>query len=153
MGSSARGDYSRGRSVYNRSDIFREEVGVSTKLFLLAVLVMAVGGAAVFIPPAPPQVEAQRGQSTPETEMMQRAAREANKKRQQEIQGDTDRLFQLANELKEAVGKSNEHVLSLDVIRKADEVEKLAHRVKEKMKESVGPPTHEEPRIPIPRGQ
>jgi hypothetical protein len=131
----------------------REEVGVSTKLFLLAVLVMAVGGAAIFIPPAPPQVEPRRGPSTPETEMLERAAREANKKRQQELQSDTDKLFQLANELKEAVGKSNEHVLSLDVIRKADEVEKLAHRVKEKMKESIGPPTHEEPRIPIPRGQ
>jgi hypothetical protein len=130
------------------------EVGVSTKLFVLVVLAMALAGAAMFIPPASSQLPPPRGQSTPETEMLERAAREANKKRQQEIQSDTDRLFQLANELKEAVGKSNEHVLSLDVIRKADEVEKLAHRVKEKMKESIGPPTHEEPpRIPVPRGQ
>jgi len=81
--------------------------------------------------------------------MQERAAREANKKRQQDIRTDTDKLFQLATELKDAVDKSNEHLLSLDVVRKADEVEKLAHRVKEKMKEAVGPPAHEEPqRIP-----
>jgi hypothetical protein len=112
---------------------------------------MALAGA-VFMPPASPQFQPSRGRSTAETEMLERAAREANKKRQQEIQSDTDKLFELANELKEAVGKSNEHVLSLDVIRKADEVEKLAHRVKEKMKEAIGPPVHEEPpRIPSPR--
>ena len=52
---------------------------------------------------------------------------------------DTDKLFQLATELKTAVDKSNENLLSLDVVRKADEVEKLAKKVKEKMKESVGP--------------
>jgi predicted methyltransferase len=113
---------------------------------------MACGGAAVFITAAPPQFEPPRGQSKAETEMLERAAREANKKRQQEIQSDTDKLFELANELKEAVGKSNEHVLSLDVIRKADEVEKLAHRVKEKMREAVGPSTQDDrQRIPAPR--
>jgi hypothetical protein len=128
-----------------------EGVGVSKKTFLRTVLVIVVG-VAVLRPPAAPQFEPPRGQSRAETDMLERAAHEANKKRQQEIQTDTDKLFQLANELKEAVGKSNEHVLSLDVIRKADEVEKLAHRVKEKMKESFGPPAHEEPpRIPSPR--
>jgi len=112
---------------------------------------MAWGGAALR-PPASPQFEPQRERSKAETEMLERASHEANKKRQQEIQADTDKLFQLANELKEAVGKSNEHLLSLEVIRKADEVEKLAHRVKEKMKEAVGPPAQDErPRIPPPR--
>jgi hypothetical protein len=119
---------------------------------LLAVLVLALGGAAVLIPAALPQFEPPRGRSTAETEMLERAAREANKKRQQDIQSDTDKLFQLANELKEAVGKSNEHVLSLEVIRKADEVEKLAHRVKEKMREAIGPTTQDDrQRIPAPR--
>lgn len=75
--------------------------------------------------------------------------KEANKKRQQEIRDDTDKLFQLATELKAAVDKSNENMLSIDVVRKADEVEKLAKRVKEKMKESVGPPLRVEP---VPRG-
>jgi hypothetical protein len=57
-----------------------------------------------------------------------------NKERQQSLQKDTEKLLQLATELKESVDKSNENTLSLDVIRKAEEVEKLAHRVKEKMR-------------------
>ena len=84
-----------------------------------------------------------------EKEMQDRQLKEANKKRQQEIRNDTEKLFQLATELKAAVEKSNENVLSLDVVRKADEVEKLAKRVKEKMKQSVAPP----PRVgPMPPG-
>lgn len=62
------------------------------------------------------------------------AAKKANQERQQQIKTDTDRLLKLATELKTYVDKSNENVLSLDVIRKADEIEKLAHNVKEKMK-------------------
>ena len=40
----------------------------------------------------------------------------------------------MAVELKAYVDKSNENVLSLEVIRKAEEIEKLAHSVKDKMK-------------------
>ena len=77
--------------------------------------------------------------------MQDRQMKELNKKRQQDIQNDTQKLFQLATELKAAVDKSNENLLSLDVVRKADEVEKLAKRVKEKMKEAMGPPPHTAP--------
>lgn len=59
-----------------------------------------------------------------------------NKQRQTNLQKDTDRLLKLATELKESVDKSNEHTLSLDVIKKADEIEKLAKSVKDKMKGS-----------------
>ena len=57
-----------------------------------------------------------------------------NKQRQTSLQKDTDRLLQLATELKEYVDKTNEHTLSLDVIKKAEEIEKLARSVKGKMK-------------------
>ncbi len=59
-----------------------------------------------------------------------------NKERQEELKKDTDRLLELATELKTSVDKSNEHTLSLDVVRKAEEIEKLAKRVREKMKGS-----------------
>lgn len=78
-------------------------------------------------------------------DMEHRQLKQLNKRRQQEIRDDTAKLFQLATELKAAVDKSNENVLSLDVVRKAGEVEKLAKQVKEKMKESVGPPLRVEP--------
>jgi hypothetical protein len=61
-------------------------------------------------------------------------AKRANVERQVALKADTDRLMKLATELKEYVDKSNENVLSLDVLRKAEEIEKLARSVKEKMK-------------------
>ncbi len=61
-------------------------------------------------------------------------AKKANQQRQEQIKRDTDKLFQLASELKTYVDKTNENILSLDVIKKADQIEKLAHNVKEKMR-------------------
>ena len=60
--------------------------------------------------------------------------KKANEERFQKLKEDTEKLVQLSNELKEYVGKANEHTLSLDVIKKAEEIEKLAKSVKEKMK-------------------
>jgi hypothetical protein len=42
--------------------------------------------------------------------------------------------LQLATELKAAVDKSNKNELSLDVVKKADDIEKLAHDVKQRMR-------------------
>jgi hypothetical protein len=61
-------------------------------------------------------------------------AKKANLDRQAALKNDTDKLFKLATELKDSVDKSNENVLSLEVLKKAEEIEKLAHSVKEKMK-------------------
>ncbi|HLK08621.1 MAG TPA: hypothetical protein VKV30_11780 [Candidatus Angelobacter sp.] len=104
--------------------------------------------AATPAPAASAQVETR--QDPAQKEMQDRMAREANKKRQQDIREQTDKLFQLATELKAAVDKSNENLLSLDVVRKAEEVEKLAKKVKEKMKESVGPPVRQDLPTPVP---
>jgi hypothetical protein len=118
---------------------------------MLASLVLMTYGTSFAVTPAPaaaPQVETR--QDPAQREMQDRMAREANKKRQQDIRDETDKLFRLATELKAAVDKSNENLLSLDVVRKADEVEKLAKKVKEKMKESVGPPPRQELPTPVP---
>jgi 2-phospho-L-lactate transferase/gluconeogenesis factor (CofD/UPF0052 family) len=61
-------------------------------------------------------------------------AKKAAKERVAALKHDTDKLLKLSQELKESVDKSDENVLSVDVIRKADEIEKLAKSVKEKMK-------------------
>ena len=61
-------------------------------------------------------------------------ARRANEQRQLELQRDTDKLLQLTSELKQYVDKTNENILSLEVIRKAEEIERLAKSVKERMK-------------------
>ena len=116
------------------------------KIIMIAAAGMVICGTAFMAGPAPaamPQVETR--QDPAQKEMQDRMTREANKKRQQDIRDDTDKLFQLATELKAAVDKTNENLLSLEVVRKADEVEKLARKVKEKMKDAVGTPPRTEP--------
>jgi len=54
--------------------------------------------------------------------------------RQKQLVADTDKLLLLTTALKEQVNESNKNVLSLDMIKKAEEIEKLAHSVKERIK-------------------
>ena len=61
-------------------------------------------------------------------------AKKAAKERQAAIKRDTDKLLELATQLKDNVDKSSENTLSMDVVKKAEEIEKLAKSVKEKMK-------------------
>lgn len=61
-------------------------------------------------------------------------AKKAAKERVAALKHDTDRLLKLSVELKQSVDKSDENVLSLEVIKKAEEIEKLARSVKDKMK-------------------
>jgi phage-related tail protein len=116
------------------------------KIITIAAAGVVTCGAAFMAAPAPAAVpQAETRQDPVQKEMQDRMTREANKKRQQDIRDDTDKLFQLATELKAAVDKTNENLLSLEVVRKADEVEKLARKVKEKMKDAVGTPPKSEP--------
>lgn len=68
--------------------------------------------------------------------MQKEMEKKANEQRHADLKRDTDRLLKLSTELKEYVDKTNENMLSLDVIKKADEIEKLAHSVKTKMRGS-----------------
>ena len=52
---------------------------------------------------------------------------------QAQLMADTAKLVKLTQELKAEVAKSNKDTLSLTVIKKADEVEKLAKSVKERL--------------------
>ena len=54
--------------------------------------------------------------------------------RQAQIVADTKKLYELAQELQAEVAKSNKNTLSLAVVKKAAEVEKLAKSLKERMK-------------------
>jgi hypothetical protein len=74
----------------------------------------------------PPDREAER--------MRKEQEKRINKARQETLKKDTDQLVKLANELKQYVDKTNENMLSLEVLHKAEEIEKLAKTVKDKMK-------------------
>jgi hypothetical protein len=66
--------------------------------------------------------------------MEDQQARSRNVDRQKKLQADTEKLLSLATELKEQVDKTDKNILSVDVIKKADEIEKLAKSVKDRMK-------------------
>lgn len=73
-----------------------------------------------------------------DTQVKQQSFDAANAERKKQLSDDSARLLTLAMALKAEVDKTNKDMLSLNVIRKADEIEKLAHNVKEKMKVTVG---------------
>jgi hypothetical protein len=56
----------------------------------------------------------------------------------QQIADESAKLLKLAADLKAEVDKTTKDTLSINVIRKADEIEKLAHSVKENMKPTAG---------------
>lgn len=66
--------------------------------------------------------------------MEARRLRMQNDDRHKRLVADTEKLVSLSAELKEDVSKAGKNELSLDVIKKAAEIEKLAHDVKERMR-------------------
>ena len=79
-----------------------------------------------FTPPEEPP------QNQQQLELLQARAR--NAERQKQLVADTQKLVALANELQAEVNQSTKDMLSLDVVRKADEIDKLARTVRDKMK-------------------
>jgi len=68
--------------------------------------------------------------------MQQELIARAIAERQAKLKRDTEKLLALAAELKQNVDKTGPNVLSLEVIKKAQEIEKLAKSVKEKMRDA-----------------
>jgi len=86
----------------------------------------------------PPRVPFGQQQDTNQDPAARHAQEEAGKlrnvERQNRLVADTNKLVQLAQELKTEVDKSNKDMLSVSVVKKAEEIEKLAKSVKERMK-------------------
>jgi hypothetical protein len=113
------------------------------RLLLIIVLSGIPSLAQDSVPPAPRgqrpiQPDQLPGEDPIVTERREKLEKEmekkANQERQAQLKQDTEKLLQLSTELKQYVEKTNENVLSVNVIKKAEEIEKLAHSVKEKMK-------------------
>ncbi len=85
-------------------------------------------------PSQPPNGDPNRSNDPFAGRLAEQQARGRNSERQKRLMADTDKLLSLATELKQEVDKTDKNTLSVDVVKKADEIEKLAHSVKEKMK-------------------
>lgn len=110
-------------------------------LIVLLTLVVGCGSMQAQNPglSPPPQIPTSSGPTTPaedeaRSKLERDMAKKANQERQTALKRDTEKLLKLSTELKEYVDKTNENMLSLDVVKKAEEIEKLAHSVKTKMK-------------------
>jgi nitric oxide reductase activation protein len=128
-----------GRHLFTRSGIegsVRPTI-CSLALFLCSLSISALTQTRAEPPPVPHSGDlgAAPASGDEATERIARdMAKKANQERAAAVKSDTEKLLKLAVELKASVDKSNENVLSVDVIKKAEEIEKLAHSVKDKMK-------------------
>jgi len=82
--------------------------------------------------PYPPRHDIDPNPLSPDQQAQMDKSR--NSDRQRRLIADTEKLVVLANQLKVDVDKSTKDTLSVDVIKKADEIERLARSVKERMK-------------------
>jgi hypothetical protein len=67
--------------------------------------------------------------------MREEMLRAANEQRHKKMLDDANKMVQLSNELKAEVEKTQKDELSVQVLKKAAEVEKLAHDVQQRMKQ------------------
>lgn len=58
-----------------------------------------------------------------------------HQEREAEIKRDTEKMLELTQELNAYLEKSDQNTLSVDAIKKAEQIEKLARSVKSKMKQ------------------
>ena len=66
--------------------------------------------------------------------MEEQQARSRNSERQKKLVADTDRLLVLIADLKRQIEQADKDGQPVDVTKKAEEIEKLAKSVKERMK-------------------
>jgi peptidoglycan hydrolase CwlO-like protein len=75
------------------------------------------------------------GDATPDATLDPKRAKAILEQNQKDIKKDIEKLFQLASELKEQVEKTDATtVLSVAMVRKTEEIEKLAHSIRDRAK-------------------
>jgi hypothetical protein len=143
-----------------RSLILRRYISSLLFLVLIALPGASSGTQAQRRPPTPlpgstlpsqrPSFEAQAIPPDPLDATRRREMQKGlDKERNKEIQKETEQLLQLATELKKSVDAAVEgDTLSLQVIKKTDEIEKLAKKVRSKMKETYEVPGPNLGRLP-----
>ncbi len=113
---------------------------MSTALGLLLLLSSGAEAQQASAPPNPPVTRggADDGFGPPGASvspaLQERMAERRNSDRQKMLMADTDKLLLLAQQLHDAVAKSSKDELSVSVVKRSEEIEKLAKSVKEKMR-------------------
>jgi hypothetical protein len=74
--------------------------------------------------------ENQKGENEPTPGLSAKQKQELLKSNFEKMKRDAGELTGLAKSLQDDLNKSSEHVLSIQIMEKADKIEKLAHRIK-----------------------
>lgn len=106
---------------------------------LLGMLLALAGAAAAQQIHLPPAVSQGQGMGdvpvTQGSEAQRQQALAANAQRQAEIRRDSEKMAELTQELNNYLQKSGNAVASVDALKKAEQIEKLAKSVRSKMKQ------------------
>lgn len=109
---------------------------IAISLLFLAVSVVA-SAQQIHLPPAVSQSQGMGNVPVSGGDAVQRQqALAANQQRQFELRRDTEKMSELTQELRDYLQKSEQGVVSLEAIKKAEQIEKLAKSVKSKLKQS-----------------
>ncbi|HEV3511337.1 MAG TPA: hypothetical protein VGS05_06510 [Candidatus Sulfotelmatobacter sp.] len=103
----------------------------------LSLTAAPVSAQQIHLPPAIAQSQGMGGVPVTMGDDVQRQQAEAaNQQRQVEIKRDTEKMLELTQELKDYLQRTGTGIVSVDAIKKAEQIEKLAKSVKSKMKQS-----------------
>ena len=132
--------------TYNRADILIQGLVMRQRasvVLIVCFLILATSsltsaaGPAPVIRQQPEDPQGQHGQDMgikPDPDIEKKMAKQRIKDRYKDLKRDSEKLLELATELKQQVDKSGENVLSMDVVKKCEEIEKLSKSVRSKMK-------------------
>lgn len=112
---------------------------LSSWIVALCILPGAIAPASAQQIHLPPTITQPQGTGSPpvaDQDDVKRQQAAANEQRQIEIRRETEKMAELTQELKEYIENTSQGVVSVDAIKKAEQIEKLAKSVKSKMKQS-----------------
>lgn len=104
---------------------------------MLLVFINAPVAQQIHLPPAVSQSQGMGDVPvTPGNDVQRKQAMAANLQRQEEMRKDSEKMLQLMQELNQYLQSKAQGTVSVEELKKAEQIEKLAHSVRSKMKQS-----------------
>jgi hypothetical protein len=112
-------------------------ISILTMVATILAAVSTIPAQQIHLPPAVSQSQGMGNVPVRSNDEIQRKqAMAANLQRQADMKRDGEKLAQLTQQLNDYLQNKGEGVMSVDALKKAEQIEKLAHSVKSKMKQS-----------------
>jgi hypothetical protein len=101
-------------------------------------IMMPARPSSIIMPAANPAPDANDRMEMQQQKLKRASYEAANAERKRQLDSDSALILKLASELKAEIDMAPQDTLSLSAVRKAEEIERLAHSVQLKMKLTVG---------------